>query len=79
MANTGIYWSPIEEDYLKQYYGKRNIKLMMFELDKSKTQIYMKAFYLGLTIKQENPAESKLIATGGRVTINGASTIHRMI
>lgn len=72
-------WSLIEESYLKQYFGKKNIKLMMYELDKSRYSISLKTNELKLTKEIINLEKAIISASGGRITIIGNRTIHRMI
>lgn len=73
-------WSVIEEQYMRDNYGKRHLKLMMYELSKTKSQIEGKAYQMCLC-KPSTPKKlpSNMIATGGLLTIDGCRTIHKMI
>lgn len=71
-------WPQSEIDYLQEYYNVIDIQLMMRALNRTKSQIQVKASRLKLTKPAEDDLEGDLIATGGKLIVIGNRTIHNM-
>lgn len=60
MVVIGRYWTFEEEEYLKEYWGKKSILTIMKKLNRSESALYTKTYKMGLGPFTENLADVTL-------------------